>query len=67
MAIVPVLGFTVFMGGLCFLAGRGILKACKVEREEGRVTEGGAEDPFGELPDRVPSEWIQAYRAEKDG
>jgi hypothetical protein len=63
MAIV--LGITVFTGGLCFLAGQGIRRACKLEREA-QVAERSPED-IGELPDTVPSEWVQAYRAETKG
>lgn len=67
MDIIPVLGLTVFVGGLCFLAGQGILRACRPEPEASGAVESCPLEGLTEVPDTVPSEWVQAYWAEQDG
>ncbi len=73
------LGLVLFLGGLFGLAGHGIWRAVRSEAEGDRVVEGGPTDPpagipelvvtpdLAGVPDRVPTEWVMAYRAELDG
>jgi hypothetical protein len=59
-----VFGMAVFLGGLCWLAARVVLWAAETKTEQS-----GDVGPFPagvlvEIPDTVPSEWVEAYRAE---
>ena len=63
MGILLVIGMMLYSAGLCHLLNRFALRssdARSLEREWGHRASLA-------IPDRVPAEWIDAYRAEQGG
>ena len=64
MGILLVIGMMVYSAGLCVLFQRIDERSSRVPDVEGRP----ADSPVGLMvPDRVPREWVEAYRAEQGG
>ena len=64
MAALFVLGMGVFLTGMSCLATRCVLWTVQSKAEGDKVVE--PFDTLVEIPDTVPSEWINAYRAGND-
>jgi hypothetical protein len=62
-----VFGMAVFLGGLCWLAARVVLWAAETKAEYSEFIGPLPAGVLVEIPDTVPSEWVEAYRAERDG
>jgi hypothetical protein len=62
-----VFGMAVFLGGLCWLAARVVLWAAETKAEHSGDVGPLPAGVLVEIPDTVPSEWVEAYQAERDG
>lgn len=66
MAAMFVLGMGAFFTGLCCLASKCVAGTLGSRAEASKPIESCAAQPALEIPDTVPIEWINAYRADND-